>query len=636
MLDAGYDDFLRNEGEVVEFPEATPPPAENAPLPDEKTVKALMDRVREAYRASETERAGHIKLVNSYWDDYELKPYDAETMPLPEQQSFRHPLTRSRVDDAHGALYEALALSPFYQADVGDGQDGTIGVHATQAIGEELERAEFENALDVALKGSLVGTIGVLKFTVNADSSGEARLDVEGVDIRDLYLAPHNVRDLQQCTMVAQAYVETLRWVRDMALDGVFNAGKVAELSGGTADEEDDANSTERAYHDLTDSESTGEARRVRLLEAYIRVRLQEGVPSELWRVICEPVSWVCLRAERWADDLPFVPLRHGRGNTTLYAPAFPAVLRDLQWGADMLFSSAFEADRMSVAPFVEYDVLSPAAEMLRKRQESGGKAVRVKPGELIPSRGGQPGLRFTYHQPASLNLEARLNRIEASANNATIPSYPAQTYRSATEHRYAYAAVSRKENQMLKVLRADLTRASEVVKRLYWKYIATPMTDAGDVRVIRHGTIGYLVTEQQWAALRFTPRGMTSKADQMMQLQAAQQSMQVAMQLLPQKPMMLQAQIWPNMWEAARALMEALGVREYHKIIGPDPVVDPSEIQLDPRAQQASMMLMAANNPQGGAGMAGLLPPGADQGARSSDGAPTVMPGGNPTGGVN
>lgn len=646
---------LRAEGVPVDEAGGEPAPTDPA-LPEPRTVKGLLLAVQSEMLASETDRLEHMERIKEGWDIYNLRAYEPDELLLSDQQGVTLPTTRARVDQAHGSLYAALDVYPFYQAEVGEGQDGTVGIHAQAALGEELDRCEFSNALDVALRSSLVGTIGFFKPTTIIGDDGSPRLDVEAVDPRDLFLSPHNVRDVQQCTMIAHQYTETLGWVRDQALMGTFSMNAVRRLGAYHAGDRLDGGGTERAQQGLPDADSilSDESRKVQILEAYIKYRpkprpdstlslnARTWEPSRMWRVFVERSSWTVLAAEPWDDGFPFLPLRHQRGQTTIYAPSFPNVMKDLQWTGDMLMTAYLEAAKLATAPVWEVQTNTLAMEWLNKRRDAaGGGAVRPVPGDVIPKRGAGDALKPIYFQPPPMQIEAILNRLEQVANLATITVQPMSTYRSATEHRYAMASVSAKEQQMLKVLRADLTRLGEYVKRLYWKYIARPVLSNGmgaEMRQIMHGTLAYTTSAEAWSMIRFTPRGMTTQADQMLTMQATQEALMLSAQFLPQKPMFEQAGLWPFIWHALSRRLDALGIADYEAYIGANPVMDPNVQQLDPytqqRQMQASMLLMQANNPAGGAGVMqaaqGMLP-GADGGMRGSDGAPTVPPGGAP-----
>lgn len=648
-----YFSHLTAEGSA--YPDTGPPDTTQEgggpPLPDKDTLKKLTDALNCEYRASSTDRQDHMRTVVQAWDSYNQTPYLPDEMLMSEQQSVRVPIIRSRVDQAHNSLYAALALSPFFEADVGEGQSGTVALHAEAAIGQELDRAEFENALDIALRGSLVGSLGVFKTLVVPGEDGQAQLSVEAVDITELYFSPHEVRDLSECTLVGHRYAQTMRHIQDQAIDGTYDPEAVKKLGIRWAEDQYTTAAAERRVHDLQPFEGAGgrsdESRKINILEAYIRIRPGEGQASEWWRVYAEVDSWIILRAEPWEDGLPFTVLRHQRGQTTMYAPSFAAVLRDLQWASDQLFSASIEADRMGVMPTWEVDVLSPAMEWLRNKQDkAGGAAVRPLPGEVVPKKGIASGITAIYHQPTPPQIEQRLNRIESLANVATIPVTPMQTYRSATEHRYAQAGVSAKEQQMLKVLRADLTRFGEYVKRLYWKYLAAPDAPDGSTKWVVHGSQRYNTQKPSWDMIRLTPRGMTTAADKMLAMQTSEEMRQILLQILPQKAMMMQAGVWPAMWAALRAWMVDRSIDEYAQYIGPDPINDPSLQEMDPveqqRQAQASMLLMQAQQgqvqqqgpPQPVQGMApGEGVPGDNGQFIHPNGAPTVMPGGNPTG---
>ena len=652
IYDPGYEDFtahLAAEGVSFEDYPTTRQSTPDSALPDEKVVKALTLAVTQELMASEASRREHMARVTDAWTAHDMTPYTQDEMILPEMEGMRVPLIFSRVAQAHGSLYGALAVRPFFKADVSEGQDGTVAMHAEAAIDEELERAEFENALDGALRGSLVGTCGFLKTTMNEDPDepGEYRLDVEAVDIRELYLSPHEVRNLEQCNLIAHRYkTETWGWVWDNALSGVFDKKACEKIAGATAaGDVYDGGGTERVQLGLDNARSGSapdDSRQVDMVEAYIRFRPDRDSPREWWRVHMEWNSKTILRAEPWGDDQPFTAVRHQRGNTTMYAPSFANILQDMQWASDMLMSASIEADKMGVSPVWKVNVLSPAMEFLRKRQaDNGGHAVRPLPGDIIPTRGGENELQPMYFQPTPPQIDARLNRIEQYANLSTITIQPMSTYRSATEHRYAMEGVSSKEKQMLKVLRADLSRAGEKIKRLFWKYRSVPLTE--DTRQVIHGTIAYTTTAQQWAMLRLTPRGMTTSADQMLTMQATQEAIMIQTQYLPQRATMMQAGIWTEIYHGLDARLEALGIQDRVKYLGPNPVKDPNVTELDPfvaqQQQQASMTLMQMQQgqmPQQGQQGPGALPGGDGGSVRASDGAPTVPPGGAMMPGVN
>ena len=613
---------------------------------DDKLRKRLRDAVYAEYLSCSTDRQGHIDLVNGYWDDFNLTPYRPEQMILAEQQSLKSPLTRGRVRQIHGSLYGALALEPFFKGISPEGEDGTPAIHVQAAVQEELGRGEFENAFDLALKQSLVGTLGMFKNTVIQGKDGEPRINVDAVDARDLFLSPHNVQDIAECNMVAHRYAMTLGWLRDNAAVGVFDPEAVKKVGGGDSHPWDDANSTDRDQLGLTSGVAgpSDESKTVMLLEAYIRIRPTKksggdvlapdlSKPMEWWRIFCDVTGWALLRAERWFDPLPFVPLRHERGNATMYAPAVPATLRDLQYQGDMLLSMLLEQDRMAATAIFEVQETSPVMALLKKRQISTGGAVRIKPGEILPMRGQASGIKVTQLAgPVNSQVDARLNRLSAMAGEASIPSFPQQTYRSATENKYAMAAVTSIEGQMLKVLRADLTREADVIKALYWRYIAVPY--APGVKIIRHGNKGYIIDEQTWQSVTLTPTGMTTSADQMLQMQTSGEVMGLVMQALPQKPMFVQAGIWPLVYNALRYRLKALDVREIEDLIGPPPETDKNLLDFTPQQMQASMALAGLNSGNGGGNPMDALMGGAQGGemnGQQADPGATVMPGGNP-----
>lgn len=640
ILDAqGYDEFqkhLHEEGvRFTDLPYNSPTPPPDAALPAEKTLKRLHRDSYGEYVASDSARKQPMALVETYWRRWNMQPYDASELLLAEQVNVTTPLIRSRVYQAHGSLYASLALTPFYGVKTDNDNDATLATHVELAFDEAITQADHDNAFDQALRGSLVATLGILKAGIVADEEGAPRLDVESVDLRDLFLSPHNVRDLQQCSMIAQRYYEPLGWVRDQAITGLFDPKVVKKVYPSTARDATDANATERDLHALPQAEGTYmESQMVELLEVYLKTRPAEGEVTEMWRLIVAREGWQVLRAERWEDGFPFWPIRHERGANTIFAPSFPSVLKDLQYGKDMLFSLAFEQNRMSVAPFVEYDPLSPAAGWLAQRTaEAKGSAVRILPGDLVPSRQGQ-SLKFTYHPPANMALSQAMNEIEAMAGSATIMSLPMQTYRSATEHRFAQGAMTAKEGQMMKVLRGDLTRWAEYLKRMWVKYVVGDAPDGR--RMVQHGNQGYYCDETALLAMRLEPRGMTTQADQQQVAAASGEALQLTLTLAAQKPMLMQTGGWPQVYEAARIRLESMGFKEVQKVLGPPPTTDPNLVNfgpVDPAQQmQASMALMqaqAGQNPMQQMMMQGQPQP--DQGVRGADGAPTVLPGGNP-----
>ena len=641
LLLSGSEDQLLSQlnAEGVEFEEfQDSAPVTGGLLPDKATLKRLEEAGRRELLHSEGSRAEFVKKAKSHWQRYNLQPYEDDELLLADQINVTTPLIRSRVDQAHGSLYGSLALTPFFAAQVDSGQADSITRHAEDAFEEQLSRAEFLNTFDNALRGSLVAGLGIMKAVAVPDDEDGNRVDVEPVDVRDLFMAPHNVRDLQQCTMIAQRYYETKGWLMDMAVDGIFDRAAVERVVPASGRDADDGSSTDRDMHGLRgDPLLSSDSSMVELLEVYIRVRPAEGKSSEMWRLIVARTGFVILEARRWDDGFPFWALRHQRGGNTTFCPSFADTLKDLQYGKDMLFSLAFEADRMSVAPFVEYDPLSPTADWILKREaeedeEGPSRAIRILPGDAIPSRPGQQSLRFTYHAPANMAVSARMNDIESMAGVASIPVLPLTTYRSATEHRFSQANITARESQMLKVLRGDLTRFAEYVKRLWLKYV---VEEVGEKVHFQHGTEGVEASMVQLEALRFEPKGMTTQADQMQVAAASGEAFQIALMLAAQKPVLIQTGAWPQVYAAARIRLESLGFTQYKEVLGDDPTRDErvkSLIPLTPEQQmKASMMLMQAQ-----AGQAPMLQQGGGQpeGAaptRESDAAPTVMPGGNP-----
>jgi len=501
----GYNEYRAHlSAEGASYGEA---PGYDTPAnPKDPLMELLRQESWREFTASEVSRKDAVTRLKTYWDRYDLVPYEQDRLLLAEQVNLSTPLIRSRVNQARSSLYASLAMRPFFVAATDDDSAGAVATHAQAALAEQLEDADFENTFDQALLGSLVGTLGIMSFGVVYGNDGRLRLDSEPVDLRDLYLSPHNVRDLQQCTMIAHRYYEPLGWLRDQALMGVFDVQCVRNLGMMGVHHDDDGNSSARRLHDLRDGDTGSmESGMVELLNVYIKVRPSEGETSSMYRLVVSREPWQVLRADPWDDGFPFWPLRHQRSTSTVFAPSFAAILQDLQYGKDQLFSLSFEQNRMASAPLIEYDPLSPVGEQIDEMMdESPDRAVRLIPGMLLKSRPSQQSLKITAFQPPNMALAAQANEIDAMANTATIPMMPAQTYRSATEHRIVNNSVTALEAQMLKVVRADLTRAAEYVKRLYWKYVARPGLNGK--KYLQHGTVAYPVDEASFMALSFTP----------------------------------------------------------------------------------------------------------------------------------
>lgn len=606
-------------------------------LPNETTVKRLTNAINTELQDSEGQRQEFVQLVDTWWRDYGMNPYDASELPMADMTVVRVPLTKSRVDQAHGALFQALNLEPFAAADVDNGESGELAHHASLALSQQLRDAEFPNTLSSALLAAVVTGTGVLKDGVTDDVNGP-RLAPDTLSIKDLILSPHAPRDLEQCTMIAHAYREPLRWVRDQAIAGLFDADAVKKVSPNTGWDVNDGGSVEREALHLPDADGWlhGETARVNLLEVYIRVRERETAETVLWRCICAReagASVVVLRAEEWHDGFPFTLLRVTQTTNTVYGTGFPNVLKETQYAADMLQSAAMEADFASTAPYWEVDEMSSAGKLLQARAKQRGGAVRPRPGEIFWRRGTQEAVRPIHINPTPPAIDARLNRFEQYANTATIPVVPMQTYRSATEHRFAQANVSAKEGMMLGAIRADLSRFLTRNARLYLKYVAQPYS--GETSIISHGSTGFLTRHLHWNALRWTPRGMTTQADQMLRMQATQEAMMIVDDYWQKLPMYKQLgdPAVSALYESRRMRLEALGVQEWTNLLGESPHRDPRVITDTPEAMQASQLLLGLGQGgqmppmMGGPNPAALPGPGG-QVTRESDGAPTVPPG--------
>ena len=631
VLDSqGYSDYQNHLAAEGNFYMDKPPPGEAFSNLPEKTLEQLKSEAWREFQSCSGARNSHVARLKTYWDRYDLVPYDQDRLLLAEQVNLTTPLIRSRVQQAKGNLYASLAMTPFFVASTDDETAGTAALHAEKAFSEQLEDADFENTFDQALLGSFVGTLGVMYADVQYGTDGKVRLNTDHVDLRDLFLSPHNVRDLQQCTMVAQRYYEPLYWVKDQAVLGIFDPA-VTELVGGNLGmDATDGNASARDLHDLdTGGTPGGESGMVELLNIFIRTRPSEQDTTEMWRLVVVRHGWHVLRADPWTDGMPFFPLRHARGTNTIFSPSYSAILQDLQYGKDQMFSLSFEMARMSSSGIIEYDPLSPLGEHIREMEEDADGAVRLLPGQLVPSRPSQNAMKVTQLTAGNTNTSQSMNEIESMANTATIPMMPAATYRSATEHRIANGVVTSLEGQMLKTVRSDLIRFAEYAKRLYWRYVAKPLPDGR--KAVSHGTVSYPMTEATFMALKFTPAGLTSQADQMQVTAASGEALQMILSILPQKQLFTQMGGWPYVYEAARQRLLALGLKDTQKLLGPPPQVDNNVMQNDPAAMQASMQLMQLLG--GSSGQLGSMALPADAGVRGSDAAPTVMPGGNPAG---
>lgn len=628
MTDDGtldYENHLRAEG--VHYTDLDPVPASSGghQLPDAKQLKMLQAAIRTELTDAEASRADYVTGIETAWRDYGMNPYDPSELPMADMVVTRVPLTKARVDQAHTALFAALNVDPFAQAEVDGGEAGDTAHHASLAVSQELRDMEFPNTLSTALLAAVVAGTAVLKDGVSGD-----RLDPDTISIQDLILSPHAPRALEQCTMVAHRFYEPLRWVRDQAIAGLFDKDKVKTLSGNAAWQAGDGGTVEREALNLPDGDTNagGETGRVEMLEVYIRVRPRITEASEMWRCTCARQGGsdvVILRAELWSDGFPFTLLRIQRSGNVVYGTGFPNTLKDTQYAADMISSAAMEADFMSTAPLWEFDEMSSAGKAMKARIQQRGGAVRPRPGEIFFRKGTGEAVRAIHINPAPPAIDARLNRLESYANVATIPVVPMQTYRSATEHRFAQANVSAKENMMLQTLRADLSRFLRRCARLYRKYIAEPHSSG--TFMVQHGSTQYgPIQDQHWDALRWSPRGMTSQADQMLRMQATQEAMMIVDDFWGKLPAAAQVseQAVLALWESRRMRFEALGVQEWQKLIGDSPKRDPRVVDLGPDAIMAGQTLMGLA--QGGQQQ--MQPGQGGPDMRQSDGAQTSVPG--------
>lgn len=619
-----YGDWMAREGEAYDAPMTRP--RGNAALPPEKTVDRLAYLINAELLAAESDRQGFVEQVQQARRDYRKEPYKPEELPMADLMVQRVPLTESRVDQAVGALMSALNVTPFVAAEVDGGGPGEVAHHGALSLSQELQDVQFANLLETALTETVVTGTGVLKDGVQGD-----RLAPDVVPIEDLILSPHSPRDIEQCTMTAQRYYEPLRWVRDQALAGVFDVDAVKKLSGTLSWAQGDGGEVEREALNLPagDSSMTRETARVELMEVYIRVRPRPTSETEMWRCVVARqggAGVTVLRAEPWTDGFPYTLLRVKRNSTVVYGNGFPNTLKDTQFAADMINSAALEADFLAAGPMFEVDEMSPTGKLFKAMSQKEGGAIRPRPGQIFWRRGSQEAIRAIHFNPAPPQLDARLNRLEQYANVSTIPVVPMQTYRSATEHRFAQANVSGKENMMLGSLRADLSRFLTRCARAYRKYIATPYSD--QQFLIQHGGQQYgPVKDSEWNALRWVPRGMTSQADQMLRMQATQEVLilvEMFWSKLPAFQQIGEVAVQAH-WKAYQMRLEALGIQEWQELIGDSPKRDPRLTDLGENAMQAGQMLMQSGpmqqNPM-------------QQPTRESDGAVTAAP--NQTGGWN
>lgn len=596
----------------------TPPRGDSA-LPPERTVKRLAAHINAELLTAETDRKEMVDLVKQARRDYRKEPYDPAELPMPDMTVQRTPLTESRVNQAVGSLLAALNVVPFVTAEVDTGGPGEVAHHAALTLSQELRDVDFPNLLETALNETVVTGTGVLKDGVTDD-----RLSPDVVPIEDLILSPHSPRSIEQCTMVAQRYFEPLRWVRDQAIAGIFSKDAVKTLSGTLSWGTDDGGEVEREQHGIPhgDASMGRETARVEMLEVYIRIRPRPNAETEMWRCVCARQGGqdvTVLRAEPWFDGFPYTLLRVQRNTTLVYGNGFPNTLRDTQYASDMINSAALEADFLSAGPMFEVDENSPTGKLFKAMAQQKGGAIRPRPGMIFWRRGSAEAIKPIHFTPSPPQLDARLNRLEQYANVATIPVVPMQTYRSATEHRFAQSNVSAKENMMLNALRADLSRFITRCARAYRKYIATP--HSRDSFLIQHGTEQYgPVFDREWNALRWTPRGMTSQSDQMFRLQSTQEVITLVEMFwskLPAFTQIGQAAVQAH-WKAFQMRLEALGIQEWQELIGDSPIRDPRVTDLGENAMQAGQMLM-----QGQSGMNPMQQP-----TRDSDGAITAAPG--------
>lgn len=625
---APYFQHLREEG--VRYTEVDLQPnrrGQTGALPDKATVKALSNAVQVEFNESHAARQDWVVEINNAWRDYDLTSYDPEQVQLAEMDVVRRPLTRSRCEQARTSLFASLALEPFATAEVDDGEPGEVAHHSGLALSEQLRNAEWPNTLSDVLLGAVVAGTGVIKDKVVEGHSRTRRIDAESVDVRDLYLSPHNVRDLEQCTMIAHRFYEPARWVRDMALMGIFDVDAAKDVAGKSARDLDDGGSTDRLSQGLYDNDGVGseESGTVELLEAFIRWRRKPDEEAQMWRVTCVREGFRVLRADKWEDGFPFTLVRVLRSGTTVWGKGFPNILRDSQYAGDMLWSASLEGDMLAVAPFFEVDEMSPAGKMLKARQAKAGGAVRVRPGDIWFRRGQTEAIRPIHMNPTPTQVDARLNRLEQDANTATFPVEPMQTYRSATEHRLAQGGVSAKEGNMLRMLVTDMSRFLGRCAKQYRRYVAIPYSPG--LFQIQHGSSLYQVTQEAWEALRWAPRGTTSQADQQLMMTSSAEAIQLVQNYWGLLPQINQAGGMPaaTAWyEAHRMRLETLGIQEWRTLLGENPKRDPALVQTDPNAVAAGQQMMGIQPMQQG----GQDP---SQMMRQSDGAPTNMPGGNP-----
>jgi len=551
-------------------------------------------------------RAEHVSLSKTYREADRMKAYDASELITPGAQSIRTPLTLSRIDQAHSSVFGALAVSPFWSVQVPPGEEGSVGQKFEIFMGEEFERAEGEIALRTATRDPFVVGIGYLKASVTPDDEEDQHLDVQSVAMEDMFLSPHDVRDLAQCTLVAQRYFETYGTILDMAYDGYFDLETVKKLTPMGRSGDDDGGAVDREFNAISENPSYGESRMVELLECYVKHRSKLDGKREMYRAVVSKTNRTLLRLEKWEDGFPFFPIRHEVMNESLYGVGFAAKLRDLQYVNDMLISAAFERDRMALNPIYVVNPYSTMWDTFKARQAEEGSVFLV-PGEVLP---GDPNdIKPMHFDPASPMVQQRMSLNQQMADAATIPRIPMQTTRAATEIRFAAAQVNEMEQTMLKSFRRDLTRFAEYCKRLVWKYVCPQVQDETGGRFIPHGTSLYgPVSELSVLSLRITPRGMTTRSDKVLQQQSLQMLNQMVLPLLEKKQMYQQAGLWPQAYAILQYGLELSDIQNFERFIGPSPIVDPLDHPLDPNAGMQLAALRAGQNPMdmGGFGQMG------------------------------
>lgn len=566
-------------------------------------------------RESETARQSHVGLSKSYREADRMKGYDASELITPGAQSVRTPLTLSRIDQAHSSVFGALALNPFWAVATPEGEGGSVAHKFEIFMGEEFERAEGEIALRSATRDPFVVGIGYLKAGVVPDEEGHQHLDVQSVAMEDVFLNPHDVRDLAQCSLVAQRYFETYGTVLDMAHEGYFDLETVKKLTPMGRSGDDDGGAVDREFNAISGESSYTESRMVELLECYMKHRRGVDATREMYRAVICKVSRTLLRLEKWDDGFPLFPVRHEVMGESLYGPSFAAKLRDLQYINDMLISAAFERDRMALNPLYVVSPYSTMWDTLKARQEETGTVYMI-PGEVLP--GNPDDIKPIHFDPAPPMVQQRMGLNQQMADAATVPNIPMQTTRAATEIRFAAAQINEKEQAMLKSFRRDLTRFGEYCKRLAWKYICPQVQDGGEGRFIPHGSNLYgPVSPVQVLSLRVTPRGMTTRSDKVLQQQSLQMLSGMVLPLLEKKQMYEQAGLWPQAYAIMQYALELSDIQDFQRFIGVSPIQDPLEHPLDPQAGMRLAALRAGQNPMdmGGFGQMGGMMSGTENG---------------------